>query len=63
MKPLGKSGKLEMASCGCCAAYPNQEEMFPWRNTRIKRVCRKREKHSARQVAKVQIAAEIESPQ
>ena len=52
-----------MAKCGCCAKHPNQEEMFPWRGTSIKRACRKREKHSARQVAKVQIATEIQSPQ
>lgn len=63
MKPFGKNGKLEMAKCGCCAKHPNQDEMLPCRNTRIKRVYRKREKHYARQVAKVQIAIEMESPQ
>ncbi|QBP33173.1 hypothetical protein Silverhawkium_gp86 [Shigella phage Silverhawkium] len=58
MKPYGRHGKVEIASCGCCAAHDGEEDYYKWRTDHRKRFLR-RDKKRARQESRKNIAKDF----
>lgn len=60
MKPYGRHGKVEIASCGCCASHDGEEDYYKWRTDHRKRFLR-RDKKRARQESQKDIAELVQT--
>ncbi|XIX91485.1 hypothetical protein AB2J12_25360 (plasmid) [Escherichia coli] len=58
MKPYGRHGKVEIASCGCCASHDGEEDYYKWRTDHRRRFLR-RDKKKARQESRKNIAKDF----